>query len=193
MHFLDFPDRPALHQRHRLLVDTFGMNLDAHLGHQTVLPGIVRKLAHIIDVMGERLLAVGMFAALHGRHRDGRVHVVGRRNIDRVDVVFLLLQQVAPILIHPHSGILFHHLGHPVQIDVSHRDEVDLLGAANHIDVETGHAARAKTGMAQSTGGRGGDRPAGNCRRHQSDGAERLEKGAAFEGGIDRHGKNLER
>jgi hypothetical protein len=48
---------------------------------------------------GEGLLHIDCFAHRHGCHRDRRVHVVRRRDVDRIDVVLFLAEHLAPVLV----------------------------------------------------------------------------------------------
>ena len=57
--------------------------------------------------MGQRLLAIDVLAQLHRAHRDGRVHVVGRGDVHRVNVLGLLVQQLAPVLVNCVRGKRF--------------------------------------------------------------------------------------
>jgi len=68
--------------------------LIAHLRAYFGFFGATRELAGFVNGPGERLLDIDGFAEIHARQRDGRVHVVGRRDHDTVDV-FLLLEHLA--------------------------------------------------------------------------------------------------
>ena len=56
------------------------------------------SLARLVDVVRQRLLAVDMVAELHRGHAHGRVHVVGRGDVDRVQP-FLFVEHLAPVLV----------------------------------------------------------------------------------------------
>jgi len=101
---------------------------------------------HLTDRARERLLAVDVLPHLERHHRRGTVHVVRRRDGHRVDVVGLLLQHLAEILVAPHrrpgpEGALGR-----APVDVSEGDEL-LVGHPAHV-VEA-HPADADAGDAE--------------------------------------------
>ena len=59
--------------------------------------GLARELPRFGDRPGQRLLHVDVLAEIHRRQRDRRVHVVGRRDDDGVDV--LLLVEHLPVVL----------------------------------------------------------------------------------------------
>ena len=63
-----------------------------------------------------------MFATLHRLHRDGRMHVVGRGDIHRVEIVRLLLQQLPPVLVNAHAGIFLDDVQGPGEVHIRDRD-----------------------------------------------------------------------
>ncbi len=72
------------------------MTLIAHLRGEFRLPCATRELPRFAHRPAERLLHVDVLAEIHRRERDRRVHVVRRRDDDRVDV--LLLVEHLPIV-----------------------------------------------------------------------------------------------
>ena len=89
------------------------MTLDAHLRDDSIALRQFGHAPHFVDVMGQWLLAIDMFAELHGTHADGRVHVVWGGNIDGINVFGLLVKQFAPVLIVPGVGKPLLCLDHP--------------------------------------------------------------------------------
>ena len=85
---------PLLHQAQAL----FRVALVAHLRDDLVLPRRLGQGAGLGDGAGHRLLHVDVLAELHRLHRDEGVHVIGRRDEDRVDVL-LLLEHHAEVLV----------------------------------------------------------------------------------------------
>ena len=63
------------------------------------------QLAGLVDRLGQRLLGVDVQPLLHRPHGDRGVHVVRRRDVDRVEVL-LLVEQLAPVLVDPDVGEL---------------------------------------------------------------------------------------
>ena len=77
--------------------------------------------------MGQRLLTVDVFTPAHRLHRDRPVHVIRRRNIDRVDVVVFAIEQLSPVLVNPQIWIFFHQLGHPaLEVNFGNCDKFHL-------------------------------------------------------------------
>ena len=52
-----------------------------------------------MDVVGQGFLHVNVFAELHGCQRARRVHVVRRRNNDRVEVLVLLVEHFPVVFV----------------------------------------------------------------------------------------------
>ena len=97
MHFGDVADRARLHPLHRLAAVVPRVALVAHLRDDLRrLPRLARQRARFVDRPGQRLLHVDVLAEIERGHRDRRVHVIRRRDDDRVDV-FLLLEHLAVV------------------------------------------------------------------------------------------------
>ena len=92
---------------HREPVIDRGMNLNAHLGDHALMPGNFGHPAHFIKIVRERFLTIDMFAQLHRGDANRRVHVVGRGDVDGINIVFLAFQQFPPVLIKPGVRKLF--------------------------------------------------------------------------------------
>ena len=73
-----------------------GVALVSHLGLQLAGNRLAREPAALVHGPGQRFLHIDMFAQVHGRERDVRVHVIGRGHHHRVDVL-LLLQHLAVV------------------------------------------------------------------------------------------------
>ncbi len=72
--------------------------LVAHLGDDFCLFCLLRELARLVDRGGEWLLDVNVFAEIHRRERDRRVHMVWCCDDDAVDVL-LAIEHLAIVLI----------------------------------------------------------------------------------------------
>ena len=144
------------------------MDLDAHLRDELLLPGKLRQLPRFIEVVRQRLLAIDMFAQLHRGHRHRRVHVVRRRDVDRIEILRLLVQQLAPVLINLHVGMMLLELRRPLQIHLRHRDQLQRLALHQFAQIVTGHAGRPEAGMTQHAVGRLRHQTARNKRRGQT-------------------------
>ncbi len=92
------------------------------------------QLAGFVDRLGQGFLAVDVQPLLHGPHRDRGVHVVGGRDVDRVEV-FLLIEQLAPVLVNLDVGKAFLDLAQVPEIDVGDRDELDIRARGERADV----------------------------------------------------------
>ena len=60
----------------------------------------------------------------------GRVHVIGRGHVDRVEVLALLVQQLAPVLVDARLRELLLDSLHAREIDVRHGDELESRDAS---------------------------------------------------------------
>ncbi len=85
----------------------------------------------------------------------GRVHVVGSGDVDRVEV-FLLVEQLAPVLVDLHIGESLLDLAQVSEIDVGDRDQLDVGARGERADVGGRHArgpkARVVKGFARCGG-----------------------------------------
>ena len=124
--------------------------------------------------VGQRLLAVDVLAALDRRHRDDGVHVVGRADDDRVDVL-LLVEHLAEVLVPLRLGNFVEDLGGGVQ-STSHSA---TMFSVSHGRVVRPHAADADAGDVQlvARGGLVGALPAQHVPR--DDRESRRESGGA--------------
>ena len=99
MHFADGASPDVLVQQTGIIG---GVALIAHLRGDFRCRGLLRELSDFLHGPGERLLHVHVLAEVHGRQRDGRVHVIGRGYHDRVDVL-LLVEHLAVVGVAPGS------------------------------------------------------------------------------------------
>ena len=94
VHFGHVADRARLHPLHGLAPVVPRVALVAHLRDGLRrLPRLARQLARFVHRPAQRLLHVDVLAEIERGHRDRRVHVIGRRDDDRVDVLLLLEHQ----------------------------------------------------------------------------------------------------
>ncbi len=122
-----------------------GVPLVAHLGDDVHLLRGLGQHPGFLDRVGQRLLAVDVLAALHRRHGDDGVGMVGRGHGDRVQVL-LFVQHLAEVAVL--GGLIILGLllgrvlrvlqqpGHHLVVDVAEGDDVlgadalDVAGAA---------------------------------------------------------------
>ena len=87
-HLADRAGPHVLDRRPRIVP---GVALVAHLrGEPACSAPCLRELARLGDRPGQRLLHVDVLAEIHRGQRDRRVHVIRRRDDDRVDVLLLV-------------------------------------------------------------------------------------------------------
>ena len=98
--------------------------LIAHLGRNLVLHGGVRQQLRFPRRPRQRFLAVDVLAVLHGEPRDRRVHVIGRGDHHRVDVLALGLEHLAIVFVLIRLRILREAARRTLLVDVAHRDDV---------------------------------------------------------------------
>ena len=177
MHFLDLANGAGLHQQRRHAVEARGVNLDAHLRHDALEPRILRQLPRFVEVVRQRLLAIDVLAQLQRAHGDRRVHVVGGRDVHRIELLAFLIEQLAPVLVDSGAGEVLPQLRGAVQIHLRHRHQVHLLGTASAAVMSSqAMPAAPKLAWRSTAAGRPGDQVARDERRRQSSGAEGLEK-----------------
>jgi len=107
------------------------------------------QLASLVNVMGQWLLAIDVFAGLERGHGDGGMGVVGRGDEHRLDVVLLgeHLAKILPALGGGKSGKRRRGKG------MVHIAEGDDVFSGQIIQVAAAHAANADAGDAQLAGG----------------------------------------
>ena len=147
------------------------MDLDPHLGDELFLAGHACQLPGLVDRLGQGFLGVDVQPLLHRPHGDRGVHVVGSGDVDRVEV-FLLVEQLAPILVDLHIGEAFLDSAQVSEVDVGDRDQLDVGAGGERADVGGRHARGPKAGVVKGfarCGGRvgahhGGEGEAGGYR-----------------------------
>jgi hypothetical protein len=112
-----------------------GGDLNPHLRGNTVLARGERQRSRLADRNRERLLHVDRLPHRHRRHRDWRVHVIGRRHVERVDLGALLSEHLAPVLVHARIREEGLDLCRTGQVRVGHRDEREVRMARERADV----------------------------------------------------------
>ena len=124
----------------------------AHLRDDAARPRDVAEALGLPPRAHERLLHVDVAAALHRGDRAGGVHVVGRRDDDRVEVL-LLVKQRAPVLVRTHLRAarrdLLRGRAQAVEVHVAERDDL-FAEAVERIQVRAAAPARADEGHAQT-------------------------------------------
>src|ERR1017187_825373 len=119
-----------------------------------------------------------MLAQLQGRHGDGGVHVIGHGDVDRVNG-FLLVQQLAPILVDFHVREFFLDRVGVVEVNVGDGHQLEGGVAGQVLDVAGRHARGAEAGVEDGSVRRGGAQRAGQGGRGPQPGGG--ESGAAEE------------
>jgi len=129
------------------------MALVAKLGHHLVLARRLHHLAHLVNRMGQRLLAIHVFAPLHRRDGRHRVGVIGCRHHHGVNLRLHLIQHPPEIPVSPGLGILRKGFASPGQVHVTQGDEIAL--ARHRLKVPPAHAPNPNPRDIQAlTGGR---------------------------------------
>src|SRR5262245_3912156 len=105
------------------------------------------------------------------------MHVVRRRDINRIEPSAFFIQQIAPILINPCSWKLLPYLCGATEVDVSDGHQLERLELGELSDVSPGHTASAEAGVLQcAVWGLAGP-PAGDKWRGQGGSAQCFEEG----------------
>ncbi len=98
VHFAHVAERAARHVLDAAARDVERVTLVAHLRHDLALARLLGEVPCLVHRPAHRLLHVDVLADAHRRGRNRRVHVIGRRDDHRVDVL-LLGEHLAVILI----------------------------------------------------------------------------------------------
>ena len=96
---LDFADLSFAEGRNGQSMHRVLNIVEADQGNEPVLPSSLRHLASVVRVGGQRLLAVHMLACGDRGHGDFEVRVVGRANVDDVDL--RILDDATPVVGRP--------------------------------------------------------------------------------------------
>ena len=118
---LDFADHPAAQVVNRHHVAGSGSVLGPELGHQTGLIRRFREGTDLRDVVAHRFLAINVFACPHRSESNRGMHVIGNREVDRIDLRALGCNEFAPIPVNPHIGCHLAGGFEVVGIDVTER------------------------------------------------------------------------
>ena len=178
MNLAHLADRALLDGRHDRPVDRMGVDLDAHLGDQALLARHPGHLPGFVDGPRERLLGVDVQALLQRPHRDRGVHVVGRRDVDRVEVLFLV-EQLAPVLVDMHVGEKLDQLCRAARSTSATATSLTCLLAVSDADVTQRHAAGAEAGVAECLARRGRGVGTEDERGEDSGGRKMFQSGTA--------------
>ncbi len=120
------------------------------------MPRQFRHRADLEQVVRHGLLHVDRNPQVHGADGDGRVHVVGCAHTGDIDVMPLLRQHLAPILVDFGVRILGRQLVQPRRIDLSHARQLHLRMGGNAVEGFEAHIAAAERGQPQSAARRRG-------------------------------------
>ncbi len=126
VNFLDLADYAFLQQPRSQPVFKVGVNLVSHLRDELFLFGEQPHLTRFPDRVRQRLLAITVFAAIHGEHRGRSVHVIGGRHDDGIELVAQLLDHLAVIGEVGDARKMLVDLIKPVRIDIAESDELHL-------------------------------------------------------------------
>ena len=181
MDFFNLADNSVTNELDRHPIMRVSVDLDAHLSDQPFFMGELGQPAGFMEIVCKRLLAINVFAQLHGAHGRGRMHVVRKGNIDRIDILRFFLEEFSPILVDFDLGKSFLQFCRPAQIHFSNSDEFQIVKFRQFVDVGTGLAGGAEAGMANDAVGRLTQQAAGDKRRAQGSRAESFQERAAGE------------
>src|SRR6185436_15700691 len=130
VHVADLADRPlldVLDRRPRLGVR---VPLVAHLrGDLRVRLGLAGEHARLFDRPAQRLLHVDVLAEIHRRGRDRRVHVIGRGDDHRVDVLLLVEHLAVVAVLFDLRYLVDEALQHLGRLTLARRIELGILAA----------------------------------------------------------------
>src|SRR3954471_11733830 len=138
MEFLRMPDDSGLNHFNGTTKSVASAALVAHLRGEFFLLGEFSHLARFPDSLGQRLLAINMFAEAHRSDGGGAMHVVGRRNRDGVNGFAHFIEHFTPIAIKLRVVGATSFFGHSlerlvlaiqsIRVDVADRDDVASSG-----------------------------------------------------------------
>ena len=176
---LDFTDRAVLDDLCGHPIINRGMDLDAHLRDDLLFLGQFGHAADLIQAVGERFLAIEVFAQLHGADAHGCVHVIGGGDVHAVDVACLLVEHLAPVLIEARLGKFRAGRSCLGEIHIAERHNLDVLAVRDMREVGLGHAAQTEAGVADCLGRGLRHQVAGDERGTCRGGAQELEQRTA--------------
>ncbi len=119
-----------------------GVPLIAHLSRDARLVGGLGQRAALVQRVRERLLAIHVLTRADRGHRGHGVNVVGRADGHGVDVVRLLVEHDAKILVAPRLGKGPIRAGGTLVVDVAQGDDVGAVAGVRG-DVAATHSPRA--------------------------------------------------
>ncbi len=131
VHFLHVAQDAGLHPFAEDARTVVGMALVAHLRGHLLLPRELGELPRLPDRVRERLLDKDVLAEVQRRRCDRKVHVIGRRHRDRVDLVAHLVEHLPEIAEARHLRIGIERLGGAVVINIAKCDEIFVLRAVD--------------------------------------------------------------
>ena len=152
-----------------------GVALVTHLRGDAGLAGRLGHRAALGQGARQRLLAIDRLARAEGGHRGDGVDVIRRADRNRVDVLRLLVEHFAKVLVAPRPGKGLEGAGGTVVIDIAKGDDIGAETGEGG-DVAAAHAAgpdarqvdtfarRHETGPAEDVAGHDGDQGPGGGR-----------------------------
>lgn len=150
---MDFADRAdgIVQNEFAQSASVFGsLALIAHLSGDFVLARGLGNLARLPDGMGERFLAINVFAELDGGHGNERMEMIGRGDHYGVDVL-LFLEHFAKVGEDFCFWIFFEDASGVVGVDVADGNDVF---AAELFEIDSALAANADAGNVEFFAGR---------------------------------------
>jgi hypothetical protein len=156
VHLPDLADDAASDERLAVALRAARRDLDPHLRGELLPARILGERARFPERGAERLLHVDGLSALHRLERDEAVHVIGRRDVHGVDVLVLLLEELAPVLVHANLRKPLLKPLEPSEIDIGHRDEIERRVFGKREQVAERLARGADARMPQHRGRRAG-------------------------------------
>ena len=155
MNLFDFSDDAGAVLSRGLAEPVVDAALVAHLGADAVFLGQFAKPARFVNRARERLLRIDVLAGLDRRGGNDRVHVVGRADGDRVDLVHHFRVHIA--VVDERLGVFeFLMLAlERVCIDVAKRDDLAVVARMGNVaaalaaDADAGDRNRFESGRAR--------------------------------------------
>ena len=158
-----------------------GVALIAHLSGDFLLAGAGGEEARLGDGVRHGLLDEDVFTQRHRRHRDGEMHVIGRRDGDGVDLRAQLVEELAVIAEARDRRVGLERVGRAGVVDIGKGDEIFLLHRG---DGCAAAAADADAGDVEFAVGRHAALAAHNVGKRDDGGRDRrgFQEGATGEG-----------
>jgi len=124
------------------------VNLNSHLRNERTIMRKLRHSADFMQVVRQGFLAVNVFAQLHRAHGNRRMHVIGCRDINRINIFSFGIQQLPPVLINLNVREPSLQFIGALQVHFRHRHKLQFFEFCQFVDVRPCLPCGPKTSMA---------------------------------------------